>query len=112
MSETLELAVCLYTNLTTLDYLGPTELFTFLSSKFSGAPLASVKFNITFLAHTTEPVVPQSGPRALADDTYANVLDAERQFDIVLVPGGECFLPYMHAYFNYCVTWDLVSEDR
>ena len=96
----LTLAVLLYQHVTALDFQGPIELLSFISSKnlpnLTGsfklpAPLPYV-IDATYLSDTTEPVVPVSGPRFHPDRTYDSVKEGE-QFDILLVPGG-LFLPF------------------
>lgn len=50
-------------------------------------PKPKVRFDIEYLAETHDPVIPIAGPRILPSKTFDEV--ASRQFDIILVPGGE-----------------------
>lgn len=93
--KTYTLAVCLFPDVTTLDYQGPVELlcgFTrsireklgpILPEVFQDAPAYS--FEPTFLSHTLDVVAPLVGPKVQPDKTYES---AKEQFDIILVPGG------------------------
>lgn len=86
---TLSLAICLFDQVTALDYQGPLELLGFLDPKNikPDVPTPPYLLDITYLARTLEPVKAAAGPRALADRTYDAVADGE-QFDLILVPGG------------------------
>ncbi|KAL0960192.1 hypothetical protein HGRIS_011826 [Hohenbuehelia grisea] len=92
MSEqtTLRLALCLFNDVTALDYQGPIELFGFLTPKrlplFGDAP-PKYSISIEYLADSREPIEPTSGPHLLAARTFSDVKPDE-QFDIILVPGG------------------------
>ena len=90
MVTVLNLAVCLFPNVTALDYQGPVELFGFLSKsvqQLKYIPDSPVNIGITYVAYTKDPVVPQSGPRIVPDTTYEDAIHGE-QFDIIFVPGG------------------------
>ena len=66
-----------------LGFLSPTPPY----------PLPAVpKFflEFTFLAATMDPIKPAAGPKIAPDDTYENIVESGRMFDILLVPGGEC----------------------
>jgi hypothetical protein len=88
---TLRLAVCLFPEVTALDYAGPVELLSFISSKNLQSPMSPFQtppshvIETTYLAYTLDPVEPSSGPLLVPSMTY----DTEEQFDIILVPGGE-----------------------
>ncbi|KAF7425988.1 hypothetical protein PC9H_008350 [Pleurotus ostreatus] len=87
---TLRLAVCLFDQVTALDYQGPIEILGFLdpNNVKPDVPTPSYLLEITYLARTLEPIKATAGPRALADRTYDEVGDGE-QFDLILVPGGQ-----------------------
>ena len=88
----LTIAVCLFPNLTALDYQGPVELFGFLKKEelsLWGLPSTPKHtLRITYLSHTLDPVPLKAGPDAMPQETYRNIIDNNRQFDIFLVPGG------------------------
>lgn len=95
MSTTTELsvAVCLFPNLTALDYQGAVELLGFLKTEtvpmmpFSQNLKYSLRF--TYLSHNLDPVPLSSGPDALPQGTYKDVMNSNQQFNILLVPGGK-----------------------
>ena len=90
MSSSLRVAVCLFPDVTALDFQGPMELFGLLSAKWLQIfgsrfkTLPSTTLETTYLSHDLEPVAPISGPLLQPSATY----DVEEQFDIILVPGG------------------------
>ncbi|KAG8686914.1 hypothetical protein FRC11_008142 [Ceratobasidium sp. 423] len=75
---------------------GPMELLetagtksgmgTFTSS-LPGIPKPKVKFETEYLAETHDPITPLAGARALPTKTFSEV--ASKQFDIILIPGGD-----------------------
>jgi len=92
MGTTLQLAVCLYPEVTSLDYQGPIELFGLISpgnlekvSFFEKPPAYAIQ--PTYLSHNLDPVSPASGPQIIPTATYASVVDTI-QYDIILVPGS------------------------
>ncbi|KAJ6594198.1 class I glutamine amidotransferase-like protein [Mycena capillaripes] len=91
MTQTLQVAVCLFPRVTTTDYQGPVELLGILSSKNReraqgvSKDLPDLYIEFTYLSHTLDPVEPTAGPLALPSLKYD---DAKEQFDIILVPGG------------------------
>ncbi|KIJ52507.1 hypothetical protein M422DRAFT_58665 [Sphaerobolus stellatus SS14] len=92
MSATLHLALCLFPDVTALDYQGPVELFGYISPKniarqelFKESPCL---IDITYFSHTMDPIEPSAGPHILPMRTYDDVKDGE-QFDIIFVPGGK-----------------------
>ena len=91
-SRELTIAVCLFPDLTALDYQGPVELLGFLkqeniiSRRFPTVPKYTLR--ITYLSHTLDPVPSSPGPDAVPQETYRNTIDNNNQFDIILVPGG------------------------
>lgn len=92
--QTWKLAICLFNDVGALDYQGPLELFGLLAPhsvlRPVGDPLridSKIAIEVTYLAPTTEPVKPFSGPLILPTKTYDDVGPNE-QFDIFLVPGG------------------------
>ncbi|KAI4518404.1 class I glutamine amidotransferase-like protein [Schizophyllum commune Loenen D] len=96
----LSVAVCLYPNLTALDYQGPIEFLAALSAKAKPfmfkeqADALPTLGPFVYLSHTLEPVAPgfsgEAGPRMTPDKTYG---EAKEQFDILLVPGGPPDVP-------------------
>ncbi|CAE6439908.1 unnamed protein product [Rhizoctonia solani] len=56
-------------------------------SGLSGAPKPKVKFETEYLAETQDPITPMAGARVLPTKTFSEV--ASKQFDIVLIPGGD-----------------------
>lgn len=90
MVETLNIAVCLFPNLTALDFQGAVELLGFISPenvKNRGIK-ASHALRLTYLSHSLEPVIPNSGPGLVPQSTYNDALTSNTQYDILLVPGG------------------------
>lgn len=88
----LRIAICLFPQVTALDYAGPIEVFSFLhpeliqqiGSQYPEYPRYSIE--ATFLSYTLDPIKPKGlGPSSLPDATYDQEHD---QFDILLVPGG------------------------
>ncbi|KAJ7346926.1 class I glutamine amidotransferase-like protein [Mycena albidolilacea] len=97
MTQTLQVAVCLFPRVTVTDYQGPIELLGILSAKNRERALAGVSgtlpdlnIEFTYLSHTLDPVEPTAGPTLLPSLTYD---DAKEQFDIILVPGGPSVNP-------------------
>jgi len=92
---TLRLAVCLYPELTPLDFVGPAEVFVLLAPKNVKAhaelypALPSVQIEPTYFSHNLEPVVGDAGPGFNPQRTYGEVLEKFEQYDLILVPGGE-----------------------
>ncbi|KAJ7593981.1 class I glutamine amidotransferase-like protein [Mycena floridula] len=90
------LAVCLFPNVTALDYQGPIEL---LSSFSTHVRDLAKQFNLgayyekapnfviepIYLSHTLDPIKPLAGPRVVPDQTYESLKD---QVDLILIPGG------------------------
>ena len=99
-SPSLSVAICLYPNLTALDYQGPIEFLAALSAKAKPfmfkeqADALPTLGPFVYLSHSLEPVAPgfsgEAGPRMTPDKIYG---EAKEQLDILLVPGGElgCF---------------------
>ncbi|KLO14624.1 class I glutamine amidotransferase-like protein [Schizopora paradoxa] len=94
-TEVWSVGVCLYDYVTALDFAGPVELLGFLTPKRiaqkvaplhkNGASLfTKVAFEIDYLSVSLNPVVPDSGPRLVPTQLYST----EKQYDILLVPGG------------------------
>jgi len=87
----LRLAVCLFPDVSALDYQGPIELLGCLSADvvnrgFFPTPPSRV-IEITFLSHNLEPVKPLIGPLVLPNASYSDT-ELTNQYDIILVPGG------------------------
>lgn len=97
-TKTLRLAVCLFPNVTSLDFIGPVEIMSFLDParvERSGTafPIKQLPYHITteYLNHTVDPVTPMAkGPELVTQRTYAYFNDSQNreQFDILLIPGG------------------------
>jgi putative intracellular protease/amidase len=95
--EHLRLAVCLFPEVTALDYQGPIEFLGSLSKKIlENLTMASVLsempkycLDIEYLAATLEPVTQGSGPSAVPERTYDELIATKEQYDILLVPGGK-----------------------
>ncbi|KAH8073013.1 class I glutamine amidotransferase-like protein [Cristinia sonorae] len=92
--QTLKLAVCLFDDVTTLDFQGPLEHLGFLARwnvVETAPPFTRIdsKFIIdsVFLGPSTDPVRPCTGPLMIPTRTYDSVGEDE-QFDMILVPGG------------------------
>jgi len=90
------MAVCLYPEVTALDYQGPIELLCRFStknrkrhasrfSKLDPDIIPNCAIDPTYLSHSLEPIDVTSGPNVLPEQTYDN---AQEQFDLILVPGG------------------------
>lgn len=93
----LRLAVCLFDDVTSLDYQGPLALFGFLEPEvvkvlpiFANSP-PKYTFEVTYLAHTLDPVKSSPGPPVVPSRTYDDI-KADEQFDVILIPGGELLL--------------------
>ncbi|CUA69849.1 hypothetical protein RSOLAG22IIIB_04104 [Rhizoctonia solani] len=56
-------------------------------SGIPGAPKPKVKFETEYLAETHDPITPMAGARVLPTKIFSEV--ASKQFDIILVPGGD-----------------------
>lgn len=100
----LKLSVCLFNNVTALDYLGPIEQLGFLSE---AAPVtgqygsSAVLLRISYLAPTLDPVKPSRGPYVLPTATYAQMRDSGEQADILLLPGGSYQLKIYICRWTY-----------
>ena len=90
----LRIALCLYPNLTALDYQGPIELFGFFTP--NGVALQPMQdlyaeysipyvFDLEYLSHDMNPVKPFAGPPSAPQKTYDEALE---QYDILVIPGG------------------------
>lgn len=91
----LRLAVCLFDDVTSLDYQGPIALFGFLEPEvvkvlpaFKNSTPPKYTIETTYLAHTLDPVKSSPGPPVVPSRTYDDV-KADEQFDLILIPGGE-----------------------
>ena len=75
MATVLKLAVCLFPDVTALDYQGPMELLGFLSKSVQDQkfiPPSPYQIEATYVGYTKDPVVPAAGPRLLPDTTYVS----------------------------------------
>lgn len=109
MVETLNIAICLFPNVTTLDFQGAVELFRFISPesvKKRGIETSHV-LRLTFLSHSLEPVT-NSGPGLVPQSTYNDALTSNTQYDIVFVPGGN----WGQSAFLFLMTTRLLSVHR
>ena len=88
----LRLAVCLFQDMSTLDYQGPMELLGSLSPDvvnrglFESSP-PSQHVEVTYLSRNLDPVKPLVGPLVLPNVSYSDI-EATNQYEIILVPGG------------------------
>lgn len=91
---TLRLAVCLFPDLTLLDFIGPVQLFGFLQQKKAQAfqalypTLPPLRLEPTYFSHDQTPVVGDVGPAMIPQKTYKDVLENFEQYDVILIPGG------------------------
>jgi putative intracellular protease/amidase len=91
----LKLAVCLFPNLTVLDFMGPVTVLRILESRNIQAHLGSyptlppVQIETTYFSHNRAPIVGDVGPELIPQRTYGEVLENFEQYDLILVPGGE-----------------------
>lgn len=90
--QVLTLAVCLFNDVAALDFIGPMELFGFLSpqrlfdeARNPGLGAPKYALQTTYVSPTENPIKPSSGPIMTTSTTYDN---AKEQFDILLIPGG------------------------
>ena len=94
MTKTLRLAVCLFPRVTSLDYQGPIEIFSFIfSSALSNNPEKfvtplSYSFEPAYLAETLQPVEASGGPCVVPTSTYQKETESGTQYDVLFVPGG------------------------
>ena len=91
---TLRLAICLFPDLTLLDFIGPAQVLGTLEPKTIQAyrtfypTLPPVQVEATYFSHNLEPVFGDVGPGLIPQKTYEEVLDNFEQYDLILVPGG------------------------
>ena len=90
MATALKLAVCLFDEVTSLDFQGPIEQFNFISPKALARRILPTEpqyvIDTSYLAVSLNPVQ-GSGPALVPTRTYDSVTPGE-QFDIIMVPGG------------------------
>jgi putative intracellular protease/amidase len=86
----LKLAVIVFPEMTPLDFLGATTMFSLISaSRPASLPDASsTLLDVHYVGHTLEKIVTSGGPNVLADRTFAEVAEAGDQYDIIFAPGG------------------------
>ncbi|KAJ4480964.1 class I glutamine amidotransferase-like protein [Lentinula aciculospora] len=106
-AKTYHLAVCLFPDVTILDYQGPIELLGGFSTDLRAKPdsylhkfkqyLPSFAIDVEYLSDSEDAVIPSAGPRVLPTGTYEGVMKAGKQFDILLIPGGPTASP-AHAH--------------
>ena len=93
-TPTLKLAVCLFPDLTLLDFVGPVQVLGVLESRKIQAYGASyptsppVQVETTYFSHNRAPVLGDVGPGLIPQRTYGEVLNNFEQYDLILVPGG------------------------
>jgi hypothetical protein len=94
----LRLAICLFPGITSLDFIGPVEVLSWIFPDLIEKVGVEVypeppRFSIepTFVGYTLDPtILGATGPGFLAQGTYDELNDSptQEQFDIILVPGG------------------------
>ena len=93
-TPTLRLAICMFPNLTLLDFIGPVQVLGLLQPKIIQAHtelypmLPSIQIETTYFSHDRTPVVGDVGPGLIPQRTYGEVLENFEQYDLILVPGG------------------------
>lgn len=91
---TLKLAVCLFPDVTLLDFIGPVQVLGLLQPKAIQARAAlcptspPVQVEATYFSHNLAPIVGDVGPGLIPQRTYGEVLEKFEQYDLILVPGG------------------------
>ncbi|KIK57526.1 hypothetical protein GYMLUDRAFT_46098 [Collybiopsis luxurians FD-317 M1] len=102
VDKTYHLAVCLFPEMTVLDYQGPIEILGGFSTAERARKdtfltylkhLPNFAIDVEYLSHSDEPVTPFVGPRVLPTGTYEGAMKAGKQFDILLIPGGPSASP-------------------
>lgn len=91
---TLKVAVCLFTDVTNLDFVGPVELLSFLSPEpiKHGYIKSDLMLEPTYFHYDNKPFRGSHvGPLVTPDRAYDDLKDGE-QFDIILIPGGMVLL--------------------
>lgn len=100
---TLKLAVCLYTDMTNLDFGGPMELLSFLRPEVIQMGYLQTDYIIepTYLSYNRTPFRGSLvGPLITPDRAYDEVKEGE-QYDILLVPGGaSCYLNSLNINYT------------
>lgn len=100
--EVWTVAVCLYNYNTSLDFAGPVEIFGFLDpvrfpkiaflfEKEGPESIPKVALDVHYLSVNLDPVIPDAGPRLVPTDLYST----EKQYDVILVPGGKFLKKHM-----------------
>lgn len=86
----LRLAVCIYPDVCSLDFVGPMELFSFLFPQaLATRPYGVISpyaIQVSYMSVSRDPVVSTTGTVVLPSISYQEVSE---QFDILLVPGCE-----------------------
>ena len=91
---TLRLAVCLFPDVTPVDFIGPAQVFSLLqqrcienlASLYPSPPILQIE--ATYFSHDLTPVVGDAGPALIPQKTYKEVLENFEQYDLILIPGG------------------------
>ncbi|KDQ61286.1 hypothetical protein JAAARDRAFT_173908 [Jaapia argillacea MUCL 33604] len=91
--QVLSVAVCLYNDVTVLDYQGALDILGgvgFCCEKGFLPRSPKFVYDFKYLAKSLEPVQPiGSAPKVVPTMTYSEALDPEaKQFDIIIVPAG------------------------
>ncbi|KAH8073011.1 class I glutamine amidotransferase-like protein [Cristinia sonorae] len=81
----LKLALCLFNDVTALDFQGPLELFGFIARP--NVIEAETLIKPVYLGPSPDPIKPWAGAPMIPTRTYDSVGEDE-QFDIILIPGG------------------------
>jgi hypothetical protein len=107
--QILKMAICLVPHAASLDFIGPMDVLGLLVQQ-NIDPLnevdilpkkldPAVRIEPAYFSASKDPVIVTAGPPVHADKTYDE--EGLGQYDIILVPGGECRL------LGGCVFWDL-----
>ncbi|THU98604.1 class I glutamine amidotransferase-like protein [Dendrothele bispora CBS 962.96] len=90
-----KMAVCIYPEVTMLDFQGPVELLSSFSIDnqrnygYLYPKLPDCAIETDFLSHSMEPIRPLTGPAILPTKTYNEVMNSDQPvFDLILIPGG------------------------
>ncbi|EJD37267.1 transcriptional regulator [Auricularia subglabra TFB-10046 SS5] len=89
--QVLKMAVCLFNGVQLLDYAGSMDLFGFLNASDVDSAVVShnprYTLDFTYVGPAAK-VRPTSGPAVECTATFADLLESDTQFDVLLVPGG------------------------
>ncbi|KAJ3761714.1 class I glutamine amidotransferase-like protein [Lentinula raphanica] len=106
VSKVYRLALCLYPEVTALDYQGPIEFLGGFSTEYRSdlnsylhvhhleEYLPPFAIDIEYVSHSLDAIKPLAGPRMLPTRTYEGVMKSGEQFDILMIPGGATGNPH------------------